>query len=118
MNIELENKGASFRIVQPAKIPLQAQTPPFILFFLAAPLVALILPVVFAFAFVLVDQKIRVPQAIGAFVDVNIFHSIPHLNSVEDSIAFKKDMMIIILLFVISLSVYAAVGFLKYRGYL
>lgn len=118
MNIELENKGASFRVVQPAKIPLQAQTPPFILFFLAAPLVALILPVVFAFAFVLVDQKIRVPQAIGAFVDVDVFHSIPHLNSVEDSIAFKKDMMVIILFFMISLSVYAAVGFLKYRGYL
>lgn len=118
MNIELENKGASFRVVQPAKIPLQAQTPPFILFFLAAPLVALMLPVIFAFAFVLVDQKIRVPQAIAAFIDVDVFHSIPHLNSVEDSIAFKKDMMVIILFFMISLSVYAAVGFLKYRGYL
>lgn len=115
MNIEIENKGASFRIVQPAKIPFQSQGPSFILFFATAPLVGLVLPLVFAFSLVLMDQKIRVAQTISSSLTVDVFHSIPHLNSAEDKAAFKADMRIVYVLILISVVIYIAVGFVKLR---
>lgn len=115
MNIELENKGASFRVVQPAKIPFQSQGPPFILFFVAAPLVALVLPIAVAFALVLMDQKIRLAQSITAIMDVDVFHSIPHLGSTEDKMVFKKDMRVVYAFLFISVVVYVFVGVVKLR---
>lgn len=115
MNIELENKGAAFRVVQPAKIPLQSQGPSFILFFAVAPLVALVLPVAVAFAVVLVDQRIRIAQSITSVMDVDVFHSIPHLSSAEDKVVFKKDMRVVSVLVFVSIAAYVSVGLMKFR---
>lgn len=115
MNIEIENKGASFRVVQPAKIPFQSQGPAFVLFFAAAPLVGLLLPIAVAFALVLMDQKIRVAQSIASSLEVDVFHSIPHINSAEDKTAFKTDMRVVYVFIFISVVIYLSIGFVKLR---
>ena len=114
MNIELEEKGASFQIVRPAKIPLIPEEPPFWVFFLAAPFAGLLAPILLAFAIIFLDKKIRHPMAIREFIDVPVLQTIPHWQGDGEQVAERREVLTVIALLIISASVYAAVGYYNF----
>lgn len=114
MNIELEEKGASFQVVKPAKIAETTEGVKFWMFFLLAPLVGLVSPILAAFAVVSLDQKIRYPQAISEFVDAPILLTIPHYKNDSDVIGHKRDRSMVVLVILISAAVYGLVAYLKF----
>lgn len=96
MNIELEQKGSLFKIVNPASIPTTPTGLNYIYFWLFAPLAGLGAVLGLVYGFINIDQKIRYSNAVVDFVDVPILATIPHaVNSTERLEARQKNKSVI-----------------------
>ena len=116
MNVELEQKGALFKIVNPASVPVKPAGIDLLYFVLAAPFVGLLVPIALVYGYVTLDQKIRYSNAVYGFVDAPILATIPHFINRAEKLKSSQDNRFLFLVFGFFLAVYIAFFILNYIG--
>ncbi len=92
MNIDRDNQGLTFKIQEPATLPLQPSGLRFWHFILIGIVLGIAVPVGVLFAKIQVDQRIRVSALIAERHKVPLLASVPHLWSPVEAIGVRSDM--------------------------
>jgi hypothetical protein len=77
MNMDIEGRGLTFKIQEPANMPLLPSGLRFVHFLVLAPLIALGLPLGLLFAFVYLDPRLRSTTAVGRYLELPILSTVP-----------------------------------------
>ncbi|HEY9135944.1 MAG TPA: XrtA system polysaccharide chain length determinant [Pseudomonadales bacterium] len=113
MNIEIDQKGANFKIISPATIPQKPSGASVMHFWLAAPLAGMIIPLGLIYAMIMFDQRIRYRYSLSEFVDAPVLTSIPKVTNPSEALTMKKDFSVIAGVFCLFLIVYFGFAALK-----
>jgi polysaccharide chain length determinant protein (PEP-CTERM system associated) len=101
MNLGNENTGPSFRIQEPARLPLVPSGIRFIHFLLAGLILGILIPIGIIYTFIYFDPRIRTYTQIEAKLNIPVLAVIPHIcNSMEEraSSLTNKYLMLIVFL--------------------
>ncbi|MFK5948351.1 MAG: hypothetical protein QM500_06240 [Methylococcales bacterium] len=117
-NLDRENQGLTFRIQEPAKIPLLPTGVRFLHFALAGLVLGLAIPIGLIYFMLQADPKIRFPQIIVEELNIPILAEINKIISVNENRKIKINVIILLTGFSLVFVIYGYVGWLKYMGQL
>lgn len=80
MNLDMEGQGLTFRIEEPARLPLVPTGLRFIHFLAAGPLLGILMPLGIIFLLLQLDPRIRAPSVISDKLGLPLMVSVPHLS--------------------------------------
>ena len=109
MTLDIEGQGVSYKIQEPAVYPLQPSGLNFIHFALAAPFASLLALIGLVAAYVVLDPRVRSPIIMmqGLPKHIELLATIPHINSSVIDRIQRKDMVLLLIGFLLFLSAYA-----------
>ncbi len=110
MNIDKENQGLTFKIQEPAALPLTPMGIRLMHFMAAGVVFSFVFPIGLIFALTLVDQKVRSTRVVSETLGLPILASVYHMNTpTEYNIhTFKKSVILLAILLSWGLYAYAA----------
>jgi len=117
-NLDKENQGLTFKIQEPAKIPLIPTGIRFMHFGMAGLLMGLLIPIGLIYVLLEIDPKIRFSQIISKELDVTVLAEINVLTSNSEDKKTALNVLILAFGVVVVLTIYGYVGWLKYSGQL
>lgn len=117
-NLDRENQGLTFKIQEPAKIPLIPTGIRFIHFLLAGLVLSIAVPVGLIYVLIQVDPKIRFSQIITDELEVPVLAEISVLTSTTDQRKIKINLFILAIGVVLVYAIYGYVSWLKITGQL
>ncbi len=79
MNLGNENTGPSFRIQEPARLPLVPSGFRFLHFLIAGIILGILIPVGFVYAYIYFDPRVRTYSLIEAKLNIPVIAVIPHI---------------------------------------
>lgn len=112
MTLDIEGQGVSYRIQEPAVYPLQPSGLRFVHFFAAAPGAGILVAFGLVVAFVMLDPRLRSPSLLRMQLpdDVELLGVIPHVYTPLSKRVFRSDVLVLLLVVVVGVSIYGAVG--------
>lgn len=111
MNIDLENKGRTLKVQEPATIPVTPKGIRFGHIILAGIFLSFVVPVVIIYGLTLLDQKVRTEPAVYNTFDIPVLASVSTFKAPSDR---KKGMVKLLIFTSIVLSVWAVYGITIY----
>ncbi len=115
-NLDKENQGLTFKIQEPAKIPLIPTGLRFIHFALAGLIIGLAIPIGIIYLMLQLDPRIRYAQIINDELNIPVLAEIKVLtSSVEDARA-SRSLLYLAGGILIVISIYGIIGWFKYVG--
>lgn len=115
-SLDTQQKGSTFTILEPAKLPLNPSGMRFLHFLIMGMVLGILLPLGAVFMLFQVDSKIRVSRSISEEMGVLVLAEIPHYWKEGEKVAFKKSNMLLIAAVIIMVVIYAVIGSLKFMG--
>ncbi len=112
-NLDEEQKGFTFKIQEPAKIPLIPTGIRFMHLAIAGIVVGILLPVVLIYVFLLVDPRVRHSQIIYNELEIPILAEVNTIKTLSDRKKIKYNLLFLSVSFVIVMFVYSYVCWLK-----
>ena len=116
MTLDIEGQGVTYKIQEPATFPLNPTGLRFLHFALLAPLVGIIVPIGLILGFIMLDPRLRVVDMLTHHIDVPVLGVVPHIHTRLSQRIFKKDIVLLGLLLVVSSAIYLAIGVLRLQG--
>jgi len=117
-NLDRENQGLTFKIQEPAKIPLLPTGIRFLHFMIAGIILGISAPIGLIYFMVQVDPKIRFSQIISKDLELPVLAEISVLSSHSDEVKTKQNLILLGLGVMVVFAVYGYVGWLKFTGQL
>ena len=115
-SLDTQQKGSTFTILEPAKLPLNPSGLRFLHFLIMGMVLGILLPLGIVFMLFQIDSKIRVSRSITEEMGVLVLAEIPHYWKEGEKVAFKKGNVLLIVAVVIVVLTYVVIGSLKYMG--
>ncbi|MDE1892788.1 MAG: hypothetical protein KGM46_03475 [Pseudomonadota bacterium] len=116
MNLDSEHQGLTFRVQNPAVIPLNPSGLRFIHFAIASVLLALAIPVGLLFGVARLDPRVRSTEQLKRLTGLNVLATIPFYPTPQDRRREQQRNGVIVLVVAAVLLVYAILFWLKLRG--
>ena len=116
MNLDIEGKGLSLRVDEPAYRPHSPSGMRFLHFLLMGPLVGLVVPIGMIFLIVQFNPVIRSEDDIQKSMGIPVLGSIPHLST---PVEMRKEVMgtvSIAVIFILSIAFVITMGILRMQG--
>jgi len=117
-NLDRENQGLTFKIQEPAKIPLIPTGIRFLHFMIAGIVFGIAAPIGLIYLLIQVDPKIRFSQTISKELDLPVLAEISILSSQSDDQKVYYNLILLGLGLTIVFVIYGYVGWLKFTGQL
>ena len=117
-NLDEENQGLTFKIQEPAKIPLLPTGIRFIHFAFFGLVLGFAVPIGLIYLMLQIDPKIRFSKVLSDDLNLPVLAVINKFSSNSDNRKTKINLMILILGFVMIFIIYGYVGWVKYTGQL
>jgi len=117
-NLDRENQGLTFKIQEPAKIPLLPTGIRFLHFMIAGIILGIAIPIGLIYFMIQVDPKIRFSQTISKDLDLPVLAEISVLTSQSDEQKINLNLLFLGLGVIVVLIAYTYVGWLKFMGQL
>ena len=114
MNLDKEKQGLTFKIQEPANLPLEPSGVRFIHFIIGGLVLGILLPLGLIYAKLYADPRIRVGQIISEKHKLPLLAVIPHLWSQAETQAFRREAGWLSLATSMTLLVAAAVSVLRF----
>ena len=119
LNLQLENQGSTFKIQEPAVVPLVPVGLRFLHFALASLVLGIAVPLGLIFALVILDPRIRNEEAIDPEVlDIPIIGVVGHYANDRDKQLERRKTRLSIAIVGLTLLVLAAIVLLKINQYI
>jgi len=116
MNLDIERKGLSLRVDEPAYYPRSPSGIQFLHFLIAGPLLGLGLPIGFIFVIRQVDPRIRTDTAIFENLGIPVLGKTPHLSSPGQARAETLGVIGISIIFLGSIAFIITMAVLRMQG--
>lgn len=113
MNLGIENTGPSFRIQEPARLPLVPSGLRFLHFILAGLIFGILIPVGIVYAFIHFDPRIRTYSVIETRLNIPVLAVIPHIYDNSEVAANKLINKYLIALIILIGILYLTITTLK-----
>jgi len=117
-NLDRENQGLTFKIQEPAKIPLIPTGIRFLHFLIGGIFLGIMTPIVLIYFMIEVDPKIRYSQIISKDLGLPILAEMSVLSSQSDEKKIKNNLLLLGLGVIIVFLIYGYVSWLKITGQL
>ncbi len=119
LNLQLENQGSTFKIQEPAVVPLVPVGLRFLHFALASVVLGILVPLGLIFALVVLDPRIRNEEAIDPEVlDIPIIGVVGHYANDADKLRERDKTRLSIVIVSLTLVVLATIVVLKINQYI
>ncbi|VAW64747.1 hypothetical protein MNBD_GAMMA11-1323 [hydrothermal vent metagenome] len=117
-NLDKENQGLTFKIQEPAKIPLIPTGFRFLHFMLAGLALGTMVPIGLIYVMLQIDPRIRFSKTITEDLNVPVLAEISQISSLSDRRRTKINLFLLATGFIMVMVIYGYVGWLKYIGQL
>jgi len=117
-NLDKENQGLTFKIQEPAKIPLLPTGLRFMHFMLAGLVLGIGVPVGLIYVMLQIDPRIRFSKIISEELNIPVLAEISKISSASDLRKAKINLLVLSFGFALVIVIYAYVGWLKFVGQL
>jgi len=117
-NLDQENQGLTFKVQEPAKIPLIPTGLRFMHFVLAGLILGLAVPIGLIYVMLQIDPRIRFSKVISEELNIPVLAEISQISSASEIRRSKVNVMVLATGFAMVLVIYGYVGWLKYIGQL
>ncbi len=117
-SLDEEQKGSTFLIQEPAKIPLLPTGIRFVHFSIAGILLGFTLPLVFIYLLLTFDPKVRFSKIISKEMKIPVLADINHISVIKEIKKIKINLILLVSGVVMVFIIYGYVGWLKYTGQL
>ncbi|VAW58667.1 hypothetical protein MNBD_GAMMA11-2957 [hydrothermal vent metagenome] len=117
-NLDQENQGLTFKIQEPAKIPLLPTGFRFLHFMLAGLVLGIAIPVGLIYVMLQIDPRIRFSKIISEDLNIPVLAEISQISSISDLRKTKLNLLLLATGFAMVMVVYGYVGWFKYIGQL
>ncbi len=115
-SIDQEQQGLTFKIQEPAKIPLLPTGLRFLHFAVAGLVVGLGTPIGLIFVMLQIDPRIRFSHVISSELELPVLAEITRLSSINDERKAKINFILLAVGTIMVLVIYGYVGWLKFTG--
>ncbi|MCP3689860.1 MAG: hypothetical protein GY784_15755 [Gammaproteobacteria bacterium] len=116
LNLQLEDQGSTFKIYEPASVPLVPVGLRFVHFLLGCIPVGLLVPLALIFGFLMVDSRIRHEDSLDSEVfGIPVIGVIEHFDNDIDKRVSKRNTIISMLFFLAAIAVISAVVVNRYN---
>ncbi|HBC58411.1 MAG TPA: hypothetical protein DCZ03_14725 [Gammaproteobacteria bacterium] len=116
LNLDLERRGLSFKITEPANFPILPSGVRFIHFMLIGIIMGILIPVGLIFSLLYFGSKLRLERNIYEDYDIPLIETVPKLYSPAELNTQRVGMLLIVVLLLGDLSIFVGVGWMKYLG--
>ncbi len=116
MTLDIQGKGVNFKIQEPATYPLTPSGLRFLYFFIAGPIIGLLIPLGLVIVYVLLDPRIRFAREFQNELDVPFLGVVPHINTPIGTRIFRKDVVAIAFLLLTVTGIYGVTAAFKMSG--
>ncbi len=116
MNLDIEQKGLSLRVDEPAYFPHSPSGVRFLHFLLAGPLLGLVLPIGFIFVLRQLDPRVRLDSLIIDNLGIPVLGKTPHLSNVSQVRRETVGLVGISVIFLASIAFIIAIAVLRTQG--
>ncbi len=117
-SLDQENQGLTFKIQEPAKIPLLPTGLRFIHFALAGLVLGMVIPIGLIYVMLQIDPRIRFSKIISDDLGLPVLAEINQITSYSEERSEKINNIILSIVFLLVITVYAYTGWLKFTGQL
>jgi len=117
-NLDKENQGLTFKIQEPAKIPLLPTGIRFIHFAIAGIILGLAIPLGLIYIMLQIDPRVRFSKIISEELNVPVLAEIHQISSLSENRKTKINLIVLAVGFLMVIIIYGYVGWLKYTGQL
>lgn len=118
MTLDIEGQGVTYKIQEPAVYPLNPTGLSFRHFVMAAPVVAVLLPLGLLIAYILLDPRIRFVNQIEEEVDIPILGVVPRMHTKLSKRVLKSDIILLGLFLFVVFGVFVSILVLRIQGIL
>lgn len=115
-SLDQENQGLTFRIQEPAKIPLLPTGLRFLHFAAAGLLLGICIPVGLLYVMLQIDPRVRFAKIISTDVGLPVLAEISRIPTISETQKAKANMAIVYTGIVMVLAIYAIVSWIKFTG--
>jgi protein tyrosine kinase modulator len=115
-NLDEENQGLTFKLQEPAKIPLIPTGLRFIHFAAMGMIFGFAIPIGFIYLMLQLDTRIRFSQIISEELNIPVLVEIYQFSTVSENRKIKTNLIILSSVFSIVFVIYGYVGWLKVTG--
>ena len=115
-SLDRENQGLTFKIQEPAKIPLLPTGLRFIHFAAAGLLIGILIPVGLLYVMLQVDPRVRFAKIIGNDLGLPILAEISRIPSATEQLRAKANLAILYSGVMMVLAIYVIVAWIKFMG--
>jgi len=117
-NLDMENQGLTFKIQEPAKIPLLPTGIRFMHFAMAGIVLGLVAPIGLIYVMLQIDPRVRFSKIISAELNIPVLAEIHQISSRSEKRKTKINLIVLSVGFLMVLIIYGYVSWLKYTGQL
>lgn len=115
-SLDTQQKGSTFTILEPAKLPLNPSGLRFLHFLIVGMLLGIMIPVGVVFLWLQVDNKVRSARYLSEELGVVVLAEIPHFWKDNERSVYKKGNLILLAVITAVVFIYGVVGSLKFVG--
>lgn len=116
MTLDVEGQGVTYRIQEPAVFPLTPKGLRFLHFFLAGPVLGVLVPLGLLVVYVQLDPRIRFRESLESITDVPILGVVPHMSSPLSKRVMRSDVVMLGIFFFIVMCIYISIAFARRAG--
>jgi polysaccharide chain length determinant protein (PEP-CTERM system associated) len=116
MTLDVEGKGVSYKIQEPASYPLAPVGLRFLYFFMLGPILGLMLPLGLIFVYVNADPRIRMAEQLEKLTSIPVLTSIPRISTPFSLRVVRADFLLMLLVLFLVVAIYVTVAVLKILG--
>jgi len=116
MTLDVEGRGVNYKIQEPAAYPLAPVGLRFLYFFIAGPLLGLIVPLGLIFVYVNADPRIRMAEDLEKVSSIPVFTTVPRVSTPFSIRVVRADFLLMLLVLFLVVGIYVAVAVLKILG--
>lgn len=92
MNLDSQNHGLTFKVQEPAILPIQPSGPRFWHFLVAGLILGVAVPVGLIYAKIQIDPRLRIAQVIAERHKIPVLAAVPQLWSPRDAMVIRREM--------------------------
>lgn len=115
-SLDTQQKGSTFNILEPAKLPLRPFGLRFLHFIIVGLLAGIILPLGVIILLIQLDGKIRSSRYIIEELGVPVLSEVPHYWKVSERSQLRKNFFMLSLMIALTLLIYIVISSLKISG--
>ncbi len=116
MTLDIEGRGMSYKIQEPAVYPLSPTGIRFIHFAMVGPILGILFPFGALLGLIIIDPRVRFQRELNAIKNTEVMGVIPHMMTPLDRRVLKWDALVMLAVVAVVFLIYIVVGWLRLSG--